>query len=84
MVGKRFTEVRRPEAGLVGLKATGLVGRVEPAKEVEPTGEAEPVELEAGPVNGWRLACLADSPLHTDPGMYLPRFGGTHRTASTF
>lgn len=50
MVGKRFTEERRPEAGPVGLKA-GLVGRVEPGKEVEPTGDAEPVELEAGPVN---------------------------------
>lgn len=46
MVGKRFTEVRRPEAGPVG-----LVGKVGPAMEVEPTGEAGPVELEAGPVN---------------------------------
>ena len=45
MVGKRFTEVRRP----VGLKV-GLVVWAEPLKDVEPTGEAEPVELEAGPV----------------------------------
>lgn len=68
MVGKRFTEARRP----VGLKV-GLVGGAEPVKEVEPTGEAEPVELEAEPVNRG-LTRLGDSPLHTDPGMYSPRF----------
>ena len=51
MVGKRFSEVRRrPEAGPVELKA-GFVGGAEPVEGVEPTGEAEPVELEAGPVN---------------------------------
>lgn len=46
MVGKRFTEVRRPEAGPVELRA-GFVSGVGPVKEVEPTGEARPVELEA-------------------------------------
>lgn len=51
-------------------------------KEAEPTGEAEPVGLEAGPVNrqlhAWQIYPFID------PGMYLPRFWGTHRTASTF
>lgn len=80
MVGKRFTEVRRPGAGPVGLRA-GLVSGAGPVKEVEATGEAGPVELEAGLL---KASCLVDSPLHIYPGMHLPRFWGTHRTASTF
>lgn len=66
MVGKRVTEVRRP-----GLKA-GLVGGAEPVEGVEPTGEAEPVELEAGPVNtghhAWRILGFTQTQACTYPG----------------
>lgn len=67
MVGKRFTEARRP----VGLKV-GLVGGAEPVKEVEPTGEAEPVELEAEPVNrgllAWEILPFTQTQACTHPG----------------
>lgn len=71
MVGKRFTEVRRPEAGPVGLMP-GLVSKVGPGKEVEPTGEAGPVELEARPVNrqghAWQIHPFVYAQACTYPG----------------
>lgn len=50
MVGKRFIEVQKPGAGLIGLEV-GPVGRAGPlGLEVGLAGEAGPVGLEAGSV----------------------------------
>lgn len=78
MVGKRLTEVWELEAGPVaGAGPTGLeAGSVE--EEVETTGEAGPVELEAWPVRrqgySWRIQPSAFAEGH----WFLPRLRGAH------
>lgn len=63
MVGKRLTEVRRPEAGPTGLEV-GPVGGAGPVEEeVGASGEAGLVGLEAGPVGEARPEGLESGPV---------------------
>lgn len=85
MVGKRFTEVWRPdegstelEAGPVGgagpLEEVETIGRAGPRRlEVEPAGEAGPAELEAGSVSRQRWSW----PTHSSPAVTKSSYPGS-------